>query len=182
MSKPTLQEKKQKNIRYFKTPKELEKYLKSNPEEEDCNHIFSFNTHQIFYDCEKCGKKYEGEYEGLGTTKRVNPEEDKGKKRKPTHGPCCTCQTCGWHYDDCICDDTSPLQDKPPLLCSHCGQREDFCCFKRGRDSGLEANPEQLAQAKKEGYEEGWTVGYLDGHVYDEEQLALRIAVLKKET
>ena len=27
------------------------------------------------------------------------------KKRKPTHGPCCTCQTCGWHYDDCICED-----------------------------------------------------------------------------
>jgi hypothetical protein len=24
--------------------------------------------------------------------------------RKPTHGPCCTCQGCGQHYDDCRCD------------------------------------------------------------------------------
>ena len=23
--------------------------------------------------------------------------------RKPTHGSCCTCQTCGYHYDDCQC-------------------------------------------------------------------------------
>lgn len=22
---------------------------------------------------------------------------------KPTHGSCCTCQTCGWPYDDCVC-------------------------------------------------------------------------------
>lgn len=22
---------------------------------------------------------------------------------KPGHGPCCTCQICGRHYDDCIC-------------------------------------------------------------------------------
>ena len=24
--------------------------------------------------------------------------------RKPAHGPCCTCQRCGHHYDDCRCD------------------------------------------------------------------------------
>ncbi len=24
--------------------------------------------------------------------------------RTPTHGPCCTCQRCGQHYDDCRCD------------------------------------------------------------------------------
>jgi uncharacterized coiled-coil protein SlyX len=24
--------------------------------------------------------------------------------RKPTHGPCCTCQRCGQFYDDCRCD------------------------------------------------------------------------------
>lgn len=24
--------------------------------------------------------------------------------RTPTHGPCCTCQVCGQHYDDCRCD------------------------------------------------------------------------------
>lgn len=23
----------------------------------------------------------------------------------PTHGPCCTCQTCGHDYDDCACED-----------------------------------------------------------------------------
>ena len=22
---------------------------------------------------------------------------------KPGHGSCCTCQTCGRHYDDCVC-------------------------------------------------------------------------------
>lgn len=25
-------------------------------------------------------------------------------KRKPTHGPCCTCQTCGYDFDTCACD------------------------------------------------------------------------------
>ena len=24
--------------------------------------------------------------------------------KKPTHGPCCTCQTCGWNHDECQCD------------------------------------------------------------------------------
>ncbi len=23
--------------------------------------------------------------------------------RKLTHGPCCTCQDCGHHHDDCVC-------------------------------------------------------------------------------
>ena len=23
--------------------------------------------------------------------------------RKPTHGSCCTCQVCGWDYDNCQC-------------------------------------------------------------------------------
>lgn len=25
------------------------------------------------------------------------------KERKPTHGTCCTCQTCGFDYDSCEC-------------------------------------------------------------------------------
>lgn len=25
------------------------------------------------------------------------------KPRKPTHGPCCTCQDCGWEKDGCLC-------------------------------------------------------------------------------
>jgi len=28
----------------------------------------------------------------------------KRRKREPTHGPCCTCQICGEHHDDCRCD------------------------------------------------------------------------------
>jgi len=24
--------------------------------------------------------------------------------RKPTHGTCCTCQVCGWDYDNCQCN------------------------------------------------------------------------------
>jgi hypothetical protein len=23
--------------------------------------------------------------------------------KQPGHGPCCTCQTCGYNYDDCVC-------------------------------------------------------------------------------
>lgn len=26
------------------------------------------------------------------------------RTKKPGHGPCCTCGTCGFHYDDCRCD------------------------------------------------------------------------------
>lgn len=25
--------------------------------------------------------------------------------RKPTHGPCCTCQDCGYYHDECVCGD-----------------------------------------------------------------------------
>lgn len=24
---------------------------------------------------------------------------------KPTHGSCCTCQDCGYYYDECVCSD-----------------------------------------------------------------------------
>lgn len=27
----------------------------------------------------------------------------KANFRKPTHGPCCTCQKCGYDHDDCVC-------------------------------------------------------------------------------
>ena len=26
-------------------------------------------------------------------------------RRKPTHGSCCTCQDCGYHHDECVCED-----------------------------------------------------------------------------
>ncbi len=25
------------------------------------------------------------------------------KITKPSHGPCCTCQDCGYYHDDCVC-------------------------------------------------------------------------------
>jgi len=28
---------------------------------------------------------------------------------KITHGSCCTCQTCGWDYDRCICSPNTNL-------------------------------------------------------------------------
>ena len=28
----------------------------------------------------------------------------KPTRRKPEHGPCCTCQTCGFCHDDCECE------------------------------------------------------------------------------
>jgi len=24
--------------------------------------------------------------------------------RKPGHGPCCTCQKCGFYHDECVCE------------------------------------------------------------------------------
>ena len=32
------------------------------------------------------------------------PDVGKVLPIKPTHGPCCTCQDCGQHYDDCVCE------------------------------------------------------------------------------
>jgi hypothetical protein len=29
---------------------------------------------------------------------------------KPTHGTCCTCQTCGWDYENCICNWSTYLE------------------------------------------------------------------------
>lgn len=31
--------------------------------------------------------------------------------RRPTHGPCCTCQRCGKFYDDCRCDLDAVVDD-----------------------------------------------------------------------
>ena len=37
--------------------------------------------------------------------KELEQEVIKWKRiRRPAHGPCCTCQACGLHYDDCRCD------------------------------------------------------------------------------
>ena len=29
----------------------------------------------------------------------------------PSHGPCCTCQSCGFDFDSCVCDHNSLLKD-----------------------------------------------------------------------
>lgn len=29
---------------------------------------------------------------------------------KPNHGTCCTCQTCGWDYDNCLCGWSTQLE------------------------------------------------------------------------
>ena len=31
--------------------------------------------------------------------------------RKPTHGSCCTCQTCGHYYDECQCGYTEDMSE-----------------------------------------------------------------------
>jgi flagellar biosynthesis/type III secretory pathway protein FliH len=31
------------------------------------------------------------------------------RKQKPTHGTCCTCQKCGFYYDDCKCSSNAEI-------------------------------------------------------------------------
>jgi len=43
-----------------------------------------------------------------GELRSLNPlspclDMTKDASGKIGHGSCCTCQTCGWHYDDCVC-------------------------------------------------------------------------------
>ena len=37
---------------------------------------------------------------GIGQDQRVDT-------RRPTHGSCCTCQTCGYGHDECMCQDNA---------------------------------------------------------------------------
>lgn len=30
-------------------------------------------------------------------------DKDIIKTTKPSHGPCCTCQKCGYYHDECVC-------------------------------------------------------------------------------
>jgi hypothetical protein len=38
------------------------------------------------------------------------------KFRKPTHGTCCTCQVCGWDYDNCLCGWSTNLEKSWEIL------------------------------------------------------------------
>ena len=35
---------------------------------------------------------------------------EKVEKTKPGHGPCCTCQTCGFYHADCKCYDNTLIE------------------------------------------------------------------------
>lgn len=35
---------------------------------------------------------------------------------KPTHGNCCTCQTCGWPHDECKCDFSTDWSQGGPII------------------------------------------------------------------
>ena len=47
--------------------------------------------------------------------------------RKPSHGPCCTCQTCGQSHDECVCEHNELITDLRAITkykndtCSACG-------------------------------------------------------------
>lgn len=32
------------------------------------------------------------------------------QKIKPSHGPCCTCQICGYGYEECMCHDNEIIE------------------------------------------------------------------------
>lgn len=36
--------------------------------------------------------------------------------QKPAHGSCCTCQTCGRDYDDCVCEHNDTLDELDKFL------------------------------------------------------------------
>jgi len=42
----------------------------------------------------------------IGAIEHVVPQE----AEKPGHGTCCTCQTCGRPYDECVCDENRIIE------------------------------------------------------------------------
>ena len=44
--------------------------------------------------------------------------------RKPTHGSCCTCQYCGYYYDQCACGDNEIITAIKNL------EKEKTLCYK----------------------------------------------------
>lgn len=41
----------------------------------------------------------------------LNTTGEKIPHKKPGHGPCCTCQSCGYSHDECCCVHNDCLQD-----------------------------------------------------------------------
>ena len=72
------------------------------------------------------------------------------KLYKPTHGPCCVCQACGWDHDDCVCDDNEIIKairemdyiELEKHSCRKCGHlwtpeietRPEFCPWCKSKD------------------------------------------------
>lgn len=42
---------------------------------------------------------------------RIKEEGPQLRQRKPTHGNCCTCQSCGFYHDECECPWNDPILD-----------------------------------------------------------------------
>ena len=41
---------------------------------------------------------------GIINSKSIKPN------KKPGHGSCCTCQSCGYEYSECVCGDNSTIE------------------------------------------------------------------------
>ncbi len=37
-------------------------------------------------------------------------KDQRVNKIKPGHGPCCTCQDCGYHHDSCVCHENMYIE------------------------------------------------------------------------
>ena len=81
---------------------------------EECQDAFR-GVHMDLSPCPDCGAapkelRCECDYAGIRVQRRIAELEAEVAKmkrncwRKPTHGPCCTCQRCGKDYDSCRCD------------------------------------------------------------------------------
>lgn len=51
--------------------------------------------------------------------------------RKPTHGPCCTCQNCGQHYDDCRCTLDEVADENEKLKAALNAKEKENAALKR---------------------------------------------------
>jgi hypothetical protein len=57
----------------------------------------------------------------LEAQKQVWQQTIDANTRKPTHGNCCTCQSCGQYHDDCTCEIVNYAKDRLAELQSQLG-------------------------------------------------------------